>query len=251
MKFFWLFLFFAFQATAAPKEGAWIQYKELGEELLRAGEMSAEVSAKEKKFSQLSSKISEANETEADKLETKVEKHLKALLEAEYHQSSGAILEYMSFQQEGSFKTPTVAEKLILTSNVLCLGGSVGKRNISFHFFASGCAFYGKANAGLEGRGAVFKQDNIDVYGLKISPGAGMIVSSSGAELGLKLPIIYSSLHPSQPAGTSLHVGSSIQPAASFYMSFKSDDWHFGLEFGKFIAKDLSVWGIQLTKDFY
>ena len=102
---------------------------------------------------------------------------------------------------------------------------------------------------GAEVNSLTYKQSNISIYGLKTSIGAGMLVSSLGVEVGLKLPLLYSDYTLDSPdqskfSGYKVDEGSSLMGMASLYTRFPVGKWFFQTEFAKVIGKDLTLWAL-------
>lgn len=239
-------VFLSLDAFGASKESVWQRFEESGNEILRSDRITPEISKKHEELKKDQSELEdlEYKENETESLSTKVEAHLKNLEAKIYQKNFELNLTYLSFQREADFKSPTAQSKLIITNDVFCLGGAYGVANQKYHYFVDGCAFYGKANVGSVKNTVTYQQDTIDTYGAKISPAAGIFVSSIRSEVGLKIPILYTHQKLTRPSNTSLKEGSDIEAVASFYYRFPVEKWFLQMEYGKFLSQDTTMWGL-------
>lgn len=246
IKYFSLFaLILSFEALGASNENTWLHFQSLGEEILKSEEVNQSLKEKHEEFTSERKKLETMafKEDEADRLDTKVDEHLKTLSEKKYLKGYEVAVSYFSFQLLTDFKNAGGASKIIVTNNVFCIGGAYGTSNKNFHYWVDGCAFYGKGNAGSVENKITFEQDNLDTYGTRISPAVGFFVSSLRSELGFKLPLLYTHQKITEPANASLKASSSVQALASFYYRFPVNQWFFQMEFGKFLSQDTTLWG--------
>jgi hypothetical protein len=228
----------------ASKEEHWLKYSELGQKILKAQMMTPEIEEKEIKFNEEYEALSSLNfkENEADELNEKVSEHLKELTQKKYHTTIETYLNYMSWQNEVNIKSATNSSKIIITNNVYCAGGSLGKANANYHFFIDGCLFYGRANTGSESYKITYEQSDIPTYGFKIAPASGVFVSSQKAEIGFKIPLLYTHQSLTTPRGKSLNKGSDIEALGTIYFRWPFQAWFFQLEYGKLVSKDTTLW---------
>lgn len=243
--YFLLLILLSFEAFGASQESTWLNFQNLGDAILKSEESNAELSKKHQEFKTEQTKLEEMEykENETDLLNTKVEEHLKKLGSNNFQSRFDISLNYLSFQKEFDFKNTLGHSKLVVTSNVYCIGGAYGIANNNYHYWIDGCAFYGKSNVGNVSNTITFQQDSLDTYGAKISPAAGIFVSKIKSELGLKLPLLYSHQKITKPSNTTLRENSEFQALASFYYRFPVDQWFFQMEFGKFLSQDTTLWG--------
>lgn len=195
----------------------------------------------------------EFREGKVDKLNDKIMAHIVMLQNKIYKFSSSWSFSYLSWQQDSVLKGPTSSSKLIVTNKGLCLGGDMGYENANYHWYVDGCAFYGSGGVSSEiSGGPSYQQSNVPAYGLKFGPGASLIVSSSRARIGFKIPIVYNVqrlTNPSDP-GYSIQSESAISVATSLYTRWQFDKWYVATEFGKYIDREATIWSLGLGKQF-
>lgn len=233
------------------KDIYWKFYESQSGRILDAKKLSDKVKALQEEFLKKKGPLValEHNEDEADKLEEKVVAHMKLLHDKIYHKNKYVFIDYVSWQREASIKSATARTPLIITSHGVCAGGGWGYQNAFYHVFLDGCFMYGYGNVGAEVSSLTYKQSNIPTYGFKASVGAGMIVSSLGAEVGLKLPVLYSHLELDRPdqnkfPGYKVDEETPFMPMASLYSRWPVQKWFIQTEFAKVIGKDLTLWAL-------
>lgn len=202
-------------------------------------------------FSKLLSEL-EFREGKVDKLNDRIVAHIQYLQDKVYKFSKSLSFQYISWQNELKLTGPQ-GSNLIITNRGLCAGGDVGWENAFYHFYVDGCAFAGSGGVSSDGSTAIeYQQSNVPAYGVKVSPGASMIVSSSGSRIGLRIPVIYSlqSLQEPKNDAYSIEVEDPIAYVASLYSRWQFKKWYFHTEFGKYLQKEQVYWGIGIGKRF-
>lgn len=241
-----LIFLLSLQVLGATKESTWLRFQRLGEDILAEKKTGPRLNERLQEFRSIKKELEdrEYQENETYNLSTRVEAYVKDLKEDVLQKQYELGLSYLSFQKEMDFKNNLGKSKLILTSNVLCAGGSYGVANEKYHYWLDACAFYGKTNVGNESNTTTFQQDNIDTYGLKLSPAFGIFTSSNKSEVGFKTPLLYSHQTLSRPTGTTLREGSDFQLLGSFYFRFPVKKLFFQMELGKFLSQDVTLWSL-------
>lgn len=196
----------------------------------------------------------EFREGKVDKLNDRVMAHILMLQNKVYKFSASWYLQYLSWQQESQLEGPTASSNLIVTNKGLCLGGDLGYENATYHWYVDGCAFYGSGGVSAEASGSAvqYQQSNVPAYGLKFGPGASLIVSSTKARIGVKVPVIFNVQSLTNPAtpGFSIKSESAISVATSVYSRWQFDKWYFQTEFGKYVDREATVWALGLGHQF-
>lgn len=197
----------------------------------------------------------EYSEGKVDQISEKVELHLKNQEAAQFKPQVFAFADYISWQQDMSLKTPSGSKSLIATNKGYCAGGGYGFSNVNYHLFVDGCFLYFRGDASAQKTSTTYHQTDVYGWGAKISAGGGMYVSSARAEVGFKLPLLYTDQNfddPNQTAFPGTHVSepSSVQTYASLYTRWPFDKWFFQTEFGKRLGKDLTLWSLGLGYKF-
>lgn len=196
----------------------------------------------------------EFREGKVDKLNDKIMAHILTLQNKVYKFSSSWNLTYMSWQQESKLTGPGVSTNLIVTNKGFCLGGDMGYENSTYHWYVDGCAFYGSGGVSSDTSGGLvrYQQSNVPAYGLKFGPGASLIVSSSKARIGFKVPVVYNVqrlTNPSQ-ADFSIKTESAISVATAIYSRWEFDKWYISTEFGKYVDREATIWSLGLGRHF-
>ncbi len=235
----------------------WQSYKTLGDEILSKDKIDSTVKSTQDKMLKLKEPLValEFQEEETDEYEEKVNTHLKLLNDKIYGKTFSIFIDYISWQNDATLKTASGDSELIITNHGFCAGGSWGYKNAFYHAFLDGCLLQGYGNVGSEKRSVTYKQSNVPSYGLKASLGAGMTVSSLGAEVGLKLPILYTIQSLDDPnqvtfPGSKVEEGSPLRPLASLYSRWPFEKWFVETEFAHALDKDLTFWGVGLGRKF-
>ena len=195
----------------------------------------------------------EFKERKVEKLNDNVASHLQYLENKVYHFTSSLSFQYVSWQQESKLVSDTTSTGLITTNKGYCVGGEAGLENRYFHYYMDGCFLFGSGGvAAPDSTDITYQQSSIPAYGFKGGPGASMIVSSSGSRLGLKVPIIYSTQKLTDPSGPGYKIvqGSPLSVLVSLYSRWQFDKWYVQTEFGKYLKKEQTFWGLGLGKNF-
>lgn len=239
------------------KDYHWQNVQTRGKRLLKAEKLSDELKAEQEAFSTAKEPLGalEYQEDEADKLEERVATHIKLLNDKIYHKSKFVFIDWVSWQREANIKSASSKSNLIITNHGFCAGGGWGYKSAFYHIFADGCLMYGFGNVGATVNSVTYKQSNIPTYGAKASAGAGMIVSSLGAEVGLKLPLLYNHVSLDTPdqttfPGTKVNEESDFYPMISLYSRWPVQKWFVETEFARVIGHDLTYWGLGFGHTF-
>lgn len=197
----------------------------------------------------------EFSETEVDQISEKVELHIKNQEASIFKPHVFAFADYISWQQDFKLKTSAGSKTLIATNKGYCAGGGYGFQNANYHLFADGCFLYFRGDASAQNTSTTYHQSDVYGWGAKVSFGGGMYVSSAKAEVGLKLPFMYTEQtfdNPNQTSfpGTRVSQPSNMQSFGSLYTRWPFDKWFFQTEFGKRLGKDLTFWSLGLGYKF-
>jgi len=203
-----------------------------------------------KAFSKILSEV-EFREAKVDKINDAVIAHFQWLENKIYHFKSSLYVQYVSWQQTGHLRSPTEVFGLIITNQGTCLGGDIGIENYLFHFYLDGCYLYGSGGVqSLEGIN--YQQSNLPAYGAKIGPGISMIVSSSKSRIGIKFPLLYSTQKltaPTEP-GYTISENSQTTLLTTLYSRWQFDKWYISTEFGKYVNREETFWGLGAGREF-
>lgn len=195
----------------------------------------------------------EFREGKVDKLNDRIMAHILMLQNKVYKFSSSWYVQFMSWQQESQIEGPTSSANLTVTNRGACLGGDLGYENATYHWYVDGCAFYGSGGVSADsGTGVRYQQSNVPAYGLKLGPGASLIVSSSKSRIGIKIPIVYNvqTLQNPAQAGFTIKSESAISVATSLYSRWQFDKWYFQTEFGKYVDREATIWTLGIGHQF-
>jgi hypothetical protein len=234
------------------KSSVWDAYHQSAEQILQLEKYDEGTQESLKKtFSELQEKLEalEYRENETEALEEKVSAHLKILKDRLWIRTSSFYLDYLSWQRQARIESAAKGSDLVITNVGPCLGGTLGKRNKFYHLFADACLMYGHGNVADKVRDIVYRQSNVPYYGLKIAPGAGMIISSLGAEVGIKLPMTYVHQKLDSPDQTSfpgykINEERPFTAMASLYSRWPMDRYFVQTEFAHVLGRDLTFWSL-------
>jgi hypothetical protein len=205
-------------------------------------------------FSKILSEL-EFREGKVDKYNDAITAHRQYLTNKIYRFKSSWSVQYVSWQQDATLKNTTTGDAgLIITNRGYCAGGDVGVENYKFHFYIDGCVLYGSGGVKNNDQDLIenYQQANVPAYGIKIGPGASIIVSSSKSRIGIRLPMLYSIQKlttPTDPA-YSVEQGPSTAFISSLYSRWQFNKWYFQTEFGKYIQQEQTFWGLGIGKEF-
>lgn len=210
-----------------------------------------------KLFSKILSEL-EFRESKVDKFNDLIIAHRQYLQDKIYRFKSSLTFQYVSWQNEATItNSATNAEaNLNITNRGLCLGGDIGVENHLFHFYLDGCLLYGAGNVKNIDTSVIaeYEQQNVPALGFKGGPGMSFIVSSSKSRLGFKIPIIYSTqrLENATKDGVSYEIKpeSPMSILTTVYSRWQFDKWYIQTEFGKYVSKELTYWGLGVGKEF-
>lgn len=235
--------------TTSLKEKYFKSYQEQADDIIKSHGKPSEETLK--KFDQTEGVLSalEYEEGKVDQISEKVEQHLKSEEAKQYHTQTFVFADYISWQQDFSLKTPAGKKNLIATNKGYCAGGGYGYQNANYHFFADGCFLYFRGDAAAQNTTVTYHQSDVYGYGLKVSLGAGMFVSSAKAEVGFKIPVMYANQdfdNPNQTSfpGTKVSQPKNVNSFVSLYTRWPFDRWFFQTEFGKRLDEDLTLWSL-------
>lgn len=203
-------------------------------------------------FSKMLSEL-EFREGKVDKYNDKIVAHITYLENKVYKFSRSLSFQYISWQNESTLSGPGSKTGLVVTNRGLCAGGDMGYENSFYHFYVDGCVFAGSGGVSSDSSSAItYRQSNVPAYGAKFGPGASMIVSSSGSRIGLKLPIIYTMQKLQEPknAAYTIKEDSPVSFVGSIYSRWQFKRWYLQTEFGLYIQKEQTFWGLGLGKTF-
>jgi hypothetical protein len=195
----------------------------------------------------------EFRERKVDKFNDRILAHLKLLEGKVYRFRRGLSLQYVSWQTAATLAGPAKDTGLLVTNSGVCAGGDLGWENAFYHFYVDGCVIAGHGGVSADASSPVtYHQSNVPAYGAKLSPGASMIVSSSGSRIGLQLPVIYTlqTLQDPKTPNYNIEQTEPLSVVASLYSRWQFKAWYFQTEFGKYLRAEQTYWGLGLGKSF-
>ncbi len=199
-------------------------------------------------FSKILSEL-EFREGKVDKINDQVLAHLEYLDKKVYQWSTSFSLSYVSWQSEAKLHGQGQDIALLVTNKGFCAGGDVGVENYLFHFYVDSCFLMGSGGIqALPNKSEIdYQQSNVPAYGVKISPGASMIVSTTKSRIGFRIPVIYSKQTLDDPPASKGYEALNEAPLSiitSLYSRWQFNRWYFQTEFGKYISKESTFWGL-------
>src|SRR5690606_18756842 len=123
--------------------------------------------------------------------------HFKYLEAKIYASSFALVVEYISWQTQNELIVGSDKYDVVSTIKAPCVGGEYTYGNNFYNFSIDGCVFM--ASSSIKANVIEYQQSNVGFIGLKSSIGAGMVVSPNKAEIGLKVPVIFSSQKLTEP----------------------------------------------------
>lgn len=243
--------------SAGLKEWYWKAYEGHANSILAEEKTPSDLAVKQEEMSKLKEGLSdlEHREGDSDKLEEKVTAHLKLLQDKVYSSRAFVSLDYITWQSEALLKSSSQRTTLILTNHGYCGGGGWGKKNAFNYFFVDGCLLFGYGNVGTTVNNVTYKQSNIPIYGGRASAGATRTVSSLGADVGLKLSVLYTVIDLDRPdrtdfPGYTVREGEALMPLLSLVTSWPVMKGFIRTEFAHALDKDLTLWALGLGYNF-
>lgn len=203
-------------------------------------------------FSKMLSEL-EFREGKVDKYNDKIVAHITNLENKVYKFSRSLSFQYISWQTEATLEGPGSKTGLVVTNRGVCAGGDMGYENSFYHFYVDGCVFAGSGGVSSDSTSLIkYQQSNVGAFGAKFGPGASMIVSSSGSRIGLRVPVIYTKQKLQEPknAAYSIKEDDPLSYVVSLYSRWQFKTWYFQTEFGKYVQKEQTYWGLGLGKNF-
>ncbi len=203
-------------------------------------------------FSKILSEL-EFREGKVDRFNDKILAHLKHLEDKVYRFTRSLSFQYVSWQTEATLAGNAKDTGLVITNSGVCAGGEAGWENAFYHFYVDGCVIAGSGGVSADASSPVtYQQSSVPAYGAKLSPGASMIVSSSGSRIGVRLPIIYTHQTLQDPKSDNYNIEQNepLAYVASLYSRWQFKTWYFQSEFGKYFQAEQTYWGLGLGKNF-
>lgn len=205
-------------------------------------------------YSKLLSEL-EFREGKVDKYNDAIIAHRQHLSDKIYHFKTSWNVQYVSWQQEATLQHTTAGDiGLVLTNKGICAGGDLGMENYLFHFYLDGCVLMGSGGVKNNDQNVIqeYRQSDIPAYGIKAGPGFSVIVSPSRSRIGFKIPVIYSlqKLQSPKDPDYSIQEESPISFVTSLYSRWQFGQYYFQTEFGKYISKEQTFWGLGIGREF-
>lgn len=243
------------EVPEALKIHYWNLFNDFGQILKGYGEKTPGLEQDLKHFQSFAKILSEVEfrEGKVDRTVDSVMAHLQYLSDKIYHFKRSFFVQYVSWQQEATLSGPTDNTGLVITNRGFCTGGELGWENYRYHFYVDGCYLYGAGGVKNTGNASVdYQQSNLPAWGLKGGPGASVIVSSTKSRIGFKVPILYTVQELTNPdtAGYTITDKSQLSYLTTLYSRWQFGDWYFSTEFGKYVKREESFWGLGLGREF-
>jgi hypothetical protein len=227
-------------------------FKDYSKLLLRD---EGDTSLNKKKFDLYGKLLSnlEFQEGKVDKIAEETSLHFSQVQGSRYYFQRSVFVDYLMWQQNGELIQNGVSYKTVLTNKAICPGGELSYKNEYTRFFLDACFVYGTGNTStVDSTTAPYNELNVAVTGFKTSLGFGKVISSQGAELGLKLPILYASQVFQQPTpANSACTGTckvtnnkNPQVLINAYARWPFGKFFVQSELGKPITQDTLFWAI-------
>lgn len=190
----------------------------------------------------------EYKEDEVSQLADEVEAHKKELVKKKYKGSYFLDANFLSWQREIELKSSLHKSKIILTNQAYCLGGGYKIKNAYYAFKADGCLFSGTGDSKEKKSPPFYKESNVPNFGGRLSLNAGLVVSSSGAEIGLKLPLLFVNQDIKSPSNSSyqLKEENDFHFIPSLYSAWPLGKYFVQTEIGTFLDQSSTFYALGL-----
>jgi|GEM_PF-1476805 len=183
----------------------------------------------------------------------RVENHLKLLEKKKYRWRPRVFLDYISWQTSAALIGPFETTALLATNMGLCPG--VGISYESGFWALSFDLSYLRGSGGVSAtQGLVqYQQSDVAATGFKAALGAGMIVSESRSELGLRLTVLDVSQSLARPdtSGYSIDQPNSISEVISIYSRWTFDHFYLQSDFGRYFKRPATLWSLGFGYSFF
>jgi len=183
----------------------------------------------------------------------RVDNHLKLLKKKKYRWRPRVFLDYISWQTSASLNGPYETTALLATNVGLCPGAGIS--------YESGFWALSFDLSYLQGSGGVsatqglvqYQQTDVSATGFKAALGAGMIVSESRSELGLRLTVLDVSQSLARPdsTGYSVEQPNSLSEVISIYSRWTFDHFYLQSDFGRYFKRPATLWSLGLGYSFF
>lgn len=193
----------------------------------------------------------EYQEDKVRELLSEVEAHQKHLIAKKWSKGYESSVGLVSFQRHVDLKSTTNKQKLINTAKASCIGGGFNIKNSYWSLTTHGCFLVGNSNIKEKSGTPQYKESAVPLWGAKLTQRFGMIVSSTGSELGLAIPFIFHSQDLKNP-GASYKVvdDKNFIVAPSLYGRWALGKLYFDTEIGQFIDQSNTYYSLNIGYKF-
>jgi hypothetical protein len=223
-------------------------YGDYSQKILGAGWQGGVFSKDQFAFEQYK-KALDALEYQGDavqKIHDKVEEHLKLLEKKQYRWRTRVFIDYLSWQTSATLIGPFETTALLATNVGICPGVGVSYES-SFWALSLDLSYLSGSGGVSVTQGAVnYRQESVPASGFKAAFGAGMIVSESRSELGLRATFLYvnQSLATPATAGYSIDQPNTFSQVISLYSRWTFDQFYLQSDFGRYVKRPATLWSI-------
>jgi hypothetical protein len=229
-------------------------YTLIGKVLIRNKKALPEDHKTRKLFLSYREKLSqlEYKELKVEKIYDLIQLHFKQIEDKQFHGHWRFFLDYVSWQYSAVLNKPTGSSDLIITNKGFCPGMSYARENKYFSFSADACYLQTSGGVSSIDPTVTYTQSNISATGIKSSLAASYFVSSSRAEIGLKVPFLLVSQDLEDPpaVGYKVKEGTSLIPMVGLYSRWPLGQYFFQTEFAKYFSEDQTQWALGIGYKF-
>lgn len=193
----------------------------------------------------------EYQEDEVRALSAEVEAHQKHLINKKWNKGYESSVGFVSFQRHVDLKSSTNKQKLINTAKASCFGAGLNIKNSYWSLTTHGCFLVGNSNIKEKKGSPQYKESAVPLWGAKLTQRFGMIVSSSGAEIGLAIPFIFQSQNLKSPGANYKVVDDkNFMVAPALYGRWALEKLYFDTEIGQFMDQSNTYYSLSVGYKF-
>ncbi|MFA5582577.1 MAG: hypothetical protein WDA09_00050 [Bacteriovoracaceae bacterium] len=193
----------------------------------------------------------EYKEQEVMTIGREISDYKKMLIAKKWNREFHLNASFISFQRHITLKSPSQKQKLINTAKASCLGGGFSYKNSFWSLQTEGCFLIGESNLKEKKGSPQYKESAVPLWGAKLTQRFGMVVSSSGAELGLSIPLIFTSQNLKNPPGSyKVKDDNSFTFAPALYGKWALGKLFLATEIGQFTDQSNTYYSIGIGAKF-
>lgn len=193
----------------------------------------------------------EYKEQEVMNIGREINNYKKMLIAKKWNKEFQLGASFISFQRHITLKSPSQKQKLINTAKASCVGGGITYKNSFWSLQTHGCVLIGESNLKEKKGLPQYKESAVPLWGAKLSQRFGMVVSSSGAELGISIPLIFTDQSlKNPPSAYKIKDDNSFTFAPALYGKWALGNLFLDTEIGQFTDQSNTYYSIGIGVKF-